>query len=120
MQVVEFPNPGVRLIDDARQFAVWEEVFMPGVATPAHRHTRNYIAFFPDGGELTLNHVDGELEDYAVLCGAMTPLPTAQDGARFAIAPGTAVRSRVPGDGTAHIALNEGESPLRMVLVEFK
>ncbi|MBX9605087.1 MAG: hypothetical protein K2Y51_02620 [Gammaproteobacteria bacterium] len=118
--IVEFPNPGVRLIDEAEGFVAWEGTFEPGTATCPHRHLRDYIAFFPEGGELTLHHVAGEVEEYAVLSGGMTPLPSATGGARFAIAPGTAIRSRVPQDGTAHVALNEGAKPLQMVLVEFK
>lgn len=118
--IADFPNAGVRLLDEAERFVVWEAVFEPGVATGAHRHSRDYIAFFPEGGELTLSHVAGELEDYASLCGGMTPLPSNAAGSRFAIAPGTAIRSRVPQGGTVHVALNEGEAPLHMVLVEIK
>ncbi|MBX9605839.1 MAG: hypothetical protein K2Y51_06420 [Gammaproteobacteria bacterium] len=120
VEIVDFPNAGVRAVDEAERFVVWEEIFSPGVATCAHRHRRDYIAFFPDGGELTLCHVAGGFEDYAVLSGGMSPLPSSTSGARFAIAPGTAIRSRVPPEGTVHVALNEGGRPLRMVLVEFK
>ncbi|MCP5201432.1 MAG: hypothetical protein H6977_15625 [Gammaproteobacteria bacterium] len=118
--IVPFPNPGVRLIEEDERVMVWEEVFEPGVATPAHRHIRDYIAVFPDGGELTLTHVAGELERYTFLCGAAEALPTDDGRARFAFAAGSMVRSRVPPAGTAHIALNEGDAPVRMILIEFK
>lgn len=117
---VPFPNPGVRLVEEDADYAVWEEIFQPGIATPPHRHLRDYVATFPGGGELTVTHVAGELETYSLLNGAMDPLPTAEGSARFAIAPGTIVRSRVPAGGTCHIALNEGSSPLQMILMEFK
>lgn len=118
--VEEFPNPGVHLLDEAARYAVWEETFKPGIATTPHRHVRDYVAFFPDGGELTLTHCGGELEDYALLSGGMAALPSAPGTTRFAIAAGTVVRSRVPPGGTAHVALNEGAAPLRMILIEFK
>ena len=118
--VVEFPNPGVCLLDEAARYAVWDETFAPGIATPPHRHVRDYVAFFPEGGELTLTHCGGDLEDYAVLSGGITALPSSPGTARFAIAAGTALRSRVPPGGTTHVALNEGAAPLRMILIEFK
>ena len=115
-----FPNPGVRLIEEDAHCAVWEEFFMPGIATPPHRHLRDYVASFPGGGELTITHVAGEQETYSLLNGAIEPLPTAEGRARFSIAPGTIMRSRVPAGGTCHIALNEGQTPLQMILLEFK
>lgn len=118
--IVAFPNPGVSLVEEDELTAVWEEIFEPGVATPPHRHTRDYVALFPEGGELTLTHVDGELESYTFLSGAAEALPTADGRMRFAFAAGTMVRSRVPPMGTAHIALNEGTTPVRMILIEFK
>jgi len=118
--VSPFPNPGVRLVEEDARCVVWEEFFHPGIATPPHRHLRDYIAIFPGGGELTITHVAGELETYTLLNGAAEPLPTDPDLVRFSIAPGTVLRSRVPPGGTAHIALNEGDAPLHMILIEFK
>ena len=115
-----FPNPGVRLVEEDSHCFVWEEFFMPGIATPPHRHMRDYVATFPGGGELTITHVAGELESYSLLNGAMEPLPTTEGRARFSITPGTIVRSSVPAGGTCHIALNEGQTPLQMILLEFK
>ena len=115
-----FPNPGVRLAEEDARCFVWEEFFMPGIATPPHRHRRDYVATFPGGGELTITHVAGELETYSLLHGAMEPLPTTEGRARFSITPGTIVRSSVPAGGTCHIALNEGQTPLQMILLEFK
>lgn len=114
------PQSGVRLLDESDRYTVWEEIFEPGIPTPAHRHVRDYVAFFPAGGELTLTHVDGSVEEYAVLSGALTALSSSGGAARFAIAAGTAFRSRVPLNGTSHVAHNEGSEPLRMVLIEFK
>ena len=115
-----FPNPGVNLIEDDDAVSVWQEVFEPGIATPPHRHLRDYIAMFPDGGELTITHVAGDLENYTFLNGSAKELPTEEGKLRFEFAPGTMVRSRVPVSGTAHIALNEGTKPLRMILIEMK
>ncbi len=78
------------------------------------------MATFPGGGELTISHVAGELETYSLLSGGTEPLPTTEGRARFSTAPGTIVRSRVPAGGTCHIALNEGQTPLQMILLEFK
>lgn len=119
-EIVPFPNPGVRLVEEDELTAVWEEIFEPGVATPPHRHIRDYVALFPEGGELTLTHVAGERETYTFLSGAAEALSTADGRMRFAFAAGTMVRSRVPPMGTAHIALNEGNAPVRMILIEFK
>ena len=118
--VLPFPNPGVMLIEEDDLVSVWEEVFEPGIATPPHRHTCDYIAMFPQGGELTITHVAGELEDYTFLNGSVAELPTETGKQRFEFAPGTMVRSRVPASGTAHIALNEGSEPVRMILIELK
>ena len=117
---VPFPNPGVRLVDEDERCLVWEEFFEPGMATPAHRHLRDYVATFPGGGELTVTHVAGELETYTLLNGALVPLPSAPGKLRFSIAPGTIVKSKVPAGGTCHIALNEGSAPLQMILMEFR
>lgn len=119
-EIVPFPNPGVRLVEEDAHCAIWEEFFQPGVATPPHLHLRDYIAIFPDGGELTITHVAGELETYSLLSGAAEPLPTDPGRERYSIAPGTTIRARVPPGGTSHIALNEGNAPVHMVLIEFK
>ena len=118
--IAPFPNPGVRLIEEDTLVATWEEIFEPGVATPPHRHARDYIAVFPDGGELTLTHVAGELERYTFLSGSAEALPTEDGRMRFAFTAGTMVRSHVPPGGTAHIALNESATPVRMLLIELK
>lgn len=115
-----FPNTGVRLIEEDTLVATWEEIFEPGVATPPHRHTRDYIAVFPEGGELTLTHVAGELERYTLLSGSAEALPTDDGRLRFAFTAGTMLRSYVPPGGTAHIALNESDVPVRMLLIELK
>ena len=118
--IAPFPNPGVRLVEEDDAICVWEEVFEPGIATPPHRHTHDYIAMFPEGGELTLTHVAGGLEDYTFLNGSAEELPSDGDKMRFQFSAGTVVRSHVPPKGTAHIALNEGSTPLRMILIEIK
>ena len=117
---VPFPNPGVRLVEEDEHYAVWEEFFEPGVATPPHRHLRDYVATFPVGGELTITHVDGDLETYTLWNGAIEPLTSTPGKARFSIATGTILKSKVPAGGTCHVALNEGTTPLQMVLMEFK
>ena len=119
-EVPLFPNPGVTLVEQDDTLNVWEEVFEPGRATPPHRHLHDYIAVFPEGGELTLEHVAGEQESYTFLNGVARELPSKAGQQRFMFEAGTMVRSRVPAGGTAHIALNEGNKPLRMILIELK
>ena len=75
-EIPPFPNPGVRLIKEDEHVAIWEEVFEPGIPTPSHRHMRDYIAIFPNGGELTIVPVAGEAEDFTVLAGGFTEAPT--------------------------------------------
>ena len=57
--VLPFPNSGVKLIEEDDLVSVWEEVFEPGIATPPHRHTCDYVAMFPEGGELTITLLAG-------------------------------------------------------------
>lgn len=118
--IAPFPNPGVRLLREDEHVAVFEEVFEPGVPTAPHRHLRDYLAFFPVAGELTVSHRAGDQETYDVLAGAIEALPAPADGVRVAIAADTLLHSSVPAGGTAHVALNEGTRPLRMILVEIK
>jgi len=62
-EVPAFPNPGVRLIKEDEHVAIWEEIFEPCKPTPPHRHTRDYLAIFPNAGELTIIPVAGRLCD---------------------------------------------------------
>jgi hypothetical protein len=48
-EVPPFPNPGVRLIKEDDYIAIFEEIFEPDKPTDAHRHTRDYVAFFSEG-----------------------------------------------------------------------
>ncbi len=60
-EIPPFPNPGVRLSKEDEHVASWDEVFDPGKPTPPHRHMRDYIAIFLNGGETTSTLVAGEL-----------------------------------------------------------
>ena len=115
-----FPNPGVNLLKEDEHVAVWEEVFEPGMPTPPHRHLRDYIAIFPDGGELTVTHVAGELEIYSVIAGKLEPLPNMSSGYRVGFSANTMLHSSVPHVGTGHTAVNEGNTSVRMILIELK
>ena len=119
-EISPFPNPGVRLIKEDEHVAVWEEVFEPGKPTPAHRHMRDYIATFPYGGELTIVPVAGEAEAYTMITGEVQESSTAEKGTRFIIPAGTMIHSRVPADGVGHFAVNEGQQPTLMILIEIK
>lgn len=118
--IAAFPNPGVRLLREDERIAVWEEIFEPGIPTAPHRHTRDYVAIFPDAGELTVTPLAGELEEYAFLAGAADPLPAADGQVRFGFPAGTVIHARVPCAGSAHIAVNEGRTAARMILIELK
>ena len=118
--IAAFPNPGVRLLMEDERIAIWEEVFEPGIPTATHKHTRDYVAIFPDAGELTVTPVAGELETYTFIAGSAEALPTTETRMRFAFPAGTMIHSHVPQNGTGHTAVNEGRAPVRMVLIEIK
>ena len=119
-EIAPFPNPGVRLIKEDEHVAIWEEVFEPGKPTPFHRHMRDYIAMFPHGGEATIVPVAGEAETYTMIAGEVQEAATAEKGTRLIIPAGTMIHSRVPADGVGHFAVNEGQQPLLMILIEIK
>lgn len=118
--IAAFPNPGVRLLREDERIAVWEENFEPGIPTAPHRHTRDYVAIFPDAGELTVTPLAGDLEEYAFLAGSADPLPTTEGRIRFGFPAGTVIHARVPPAGSGHFAVNEGRTPARMILIEIK
>jgi hypothetical protein len=115
-----FPNPGVRLIKEDEHVAIWEEVFEPDKPTPPHRHMRDYVAIFPNGGELTIVPQAGEPEEFTMIAGEMQESPTAKGGTRLVMTVGTMMHGRVPANGTGHYAVNEGQQPTRMILIEIK
>ena len=119
-EIPPFPNPGVRLIKEDEHVAIWEEVFEPGKPTTPHRHTRDYIFTFPNGGELTITPLGGKEEESLVLAGEVQESTTASGAARFVMSAGGAVYGRIPQEGVAHYAVNEGQKPVLMILVEIK
>jgi len=119
-EIAPFPNPGVRLVKEDESVAIWEEVFEPGKPTPPHRHMRDYVATFPHGGELTIVPLAGEAEAYTLIAGEAQEAPTKQGGTRLVMTAGTMIHSRVPADGVGHFAVNEGQRPTRMILIEIK
>jgi len=119
-EIPPFPNPGVRLIKEDEHVAIWEEVFEPGKPTAPHRHTRDYIFTFPNGGELTIAPLAGKEEESIVLAGEVQESTTASGAARFVMSAGSIVYGRVPPEGVAHYAVNEGQKPALMILVEIK
>ena len=119
-EILPFPNPGVRLIKEDEYVAIWEEVFEPGKPTPPHRHMRDYIAAFPNGGETTIFPLAGEPEDFTTLTGEIQESSAARGGVRLVFNAGAMVHGRVPASGTGHYALNEGSKPTLMILIEIK
>jgi hypothetical protein len=119
-EILPFPNPGVRLLKEDEHVAIWEEVFEPGIPTPPHRHMRDYIALFPNGGDVTLTPVAGEAEERTALAGDFKEVPTANGATRVVMSAGALHHSRVPVDGVGHIAVNEGSKPALMILIEIK
>jgi hypothetical protein len=118
-EIAPFPNPGVRLVKEDEHVAIWEETFEPGKPTPPHRHMRDYIAIFPNAGELTITQLAGEAEEYTTIAGELTTELRGR-AARLVWGPGMVVHSRVPADGVGHFALNEGSKPALMILIEIK
>jgi hypothetical protein len=119
-EIPPFPNPGVRLIKEDERIAIWEEVFEPGKPTPPHRHLRDYIAIFPNGGELTVTPLAGEAEEYTAIAGDVKEVPTEQGTTRVILSAGAMWYGRVPTSGTGHVAVNERQEPARMILIEIK
>lgn len=119
-EIPPFPNPGVRLIKEDAHVAIWEEVFEPGIPTPPHRHMRDYIAIFPNGGELTINPLAGEVEENTMIAGKLQESSTKTEGTRLVMTTGTMIHARVPAEGTGHFALNEGQQATLMILIEIK
>ena len=119
-EIPPFPNPGVRLIKEDAHVAIWEEVFEPGIPTPPHRHMRDYIAIFPNGGELTINPLAGEVEENTIIAGEIRESSTEKGGTRLVMTEGAMIHARVPADGTGHFALNEGQQATLMILIEIK
>jgi hypothetical protein len=119
-EISPFPNPGVRLIKEDEHVAIWEELFEPGKPTPPHRHMRDYIAIFPNGGELTITPVAGEAEEYTTIAGDFKAEPTEKGATRVVLSAGAMHHSRVPVDGVGHFAVNEGGHSALMILIEIK
>ncbi len=124
-EVPAFPNPGVRLIKEDEHVAIWEEIFEPGKPTPPHRHTRDYLAIFPNAGELTIIPVaggsaTGEAEEITVVAGQMKEAAIANGGTRLVFSNGTILHQNVPTGGSCHYAVNEGAKPDLMILIEIK
>ena len=119
-EILPFPNPGVRLIKEDEHVAIWEEVFEPDKPTPPHRHMRDYVAIFPNGGETTIHPLAGAPEEMTTLAGEIQESSTAKGGRRLVMTAGAMVHARVPASGTGHFAVNEGQQPTLMILIEIK
>jgi hypothetical protein len=119
-EIAPFPNVGVQLLKEDEHIAVWQEMFEPDTPTSPHRHMRDYIAIFPNGGELTIVPVAGEAEDFTTLAGNFTEAPAENGGTRLVMSAGTMMHARVPADGTGHFAVNQGPQPTLMILIEIK
>jgi hypothetical protein len=119
-EIPPFPNPGVRLIKEDEHVAIWEEVFEPDKPTPPHRHMRDYVAIFPNGGELTIAPLAGEVEENTIIAGEVQEASTEKGATRLVMTAGAMIHARVPTSGTGHFAVNEGLQPTLMILIEIK
>ncbi len=119
-EIPPFPNPGVRLIKEDKHVAIWKEVFEPGKPTAPHRHTRDYIFLFPNGGELTITPLAGKEEEVVLLAGEVQESLTETGATRMAMSAGSMVYGRVPPEGVSHVAVNDGQVPALMILIEIK
>jgi hypothetical protein len=118
--VPAFPNPGVRLIKEDRHVAIFEEIFEPGKPTTRHRHMRDYIAFFPKAGELTIIPVAEGEEEFTVAAGEATHSVSDSGSIDLAFGDGSVFYQKVPAHGSCHYAVNKGFRPAQMILVELK
>ena len=80
----------------------------------------HYVAIFPNGGELTIVPLAGEPEEFTMIAGEMQESSTAKGGTRLVMTVGTMMHGRVPANGTGHYAVNEGQQPTLMILIEMK
>jgi hypothetical protein len=119
-EVPPFQNPGVRLIKEDEQVAIWEEVFEPGKPTTPHRHMRDYIAFFPKAGQLTIIPVAGGEEAFTIAAGQAQHSQTETGAIRLNFSDGSVFYQRIPVGGSCHYAVNEGSKPATMILIEMK
>jgi hypothetical protein len=119
-EIAPFPNVGVRLIKEDEHVAIWEEVFEPDKPTPPHRHMRDYVAIFPNGGETTIVPLAGAPEEMTTLAGEIQEATSTKGGRRLVMSAGAMVHARVPSSGTGHFAVNEGQRPTLMILIEIK
>src|SRR5262249_51802135 len=115
-----YPNEGVRLNKEDEHIAVWEEVFDPGKPAPPHRHMRDYIASYPNGGEVTIVPLAGEPEEFTTLAGECKEFPREKGAIRLVFSVGVMVYGWVLGEGMGHFAGNEGQVPTLMILTEIK
>jgi hypothetical protein len=75
----------------------------------------------PNGGELTIVPVAGEPEAFTMIAGEMQESSsTAKGGTRLVMMVGTMMHGQVPANGTSHYAVNEGQRPTLMILIEVK
>ena len=119
-EILPFPNVGVQLIKEDGHVAIWKEVFEPGKPTPPHRHMRDYISIFPNGGEVTIIPLAGKAEEFTTLAGDCQEFPKETGAIRLVFSVGSMVHGRVPADGTGHFAVNEGQQDILMILIEIK
>lgn len=119
-EIPPFPNLDVRLIKEDEHVAIWQEVFEPGKPTAPHRHTRDYVAIFPNGGEVTVHPLAGDPEVYTFIFGHAEAVPTETGAMRTLLQAGTIIHSQVPAGGTGHFAVNDGQQPTLMILIEIK
>jgi hypothetical protein len=81
---------------------------------------RDYIAIFPNGGELTITPLAGEAEEYTAIAGDFKAEPTEKGATRVVLSSGAMHHSWVPADGIGHFAVNEGHHSALMILIEIK
>ena len=81
---------------------------------------RDYIAAYPNGGEVTIVPLAGGPEELTTLAGEIQESSTAKGGIRLVFSAGAMIHGRVPASGTGHYAVNDGQQPTLMILTEIK
>jgi hypothetical protein len=57
---------------------------------------------------------------YTIITGHIEALPTENGKMRASLTAGTILHSQVPAEGHSHVAINEGQQPVLMILIELK
>lgn len=112
------PFSGATLHFEDDHVAIWEEVFLPGIPTPPHRHLRDYIAVSLTDVDLRIEPLPGEAPESATsIVGESQAHPQAF---RRSSRRGRVAHVAVTTQGAGHVAVNLANQEARMLIIEIK